>query len=36
MSMNFADKAYFKAWSKNDVSGELVEGIMRIFYSYAC
>ncbi len=36
MSVNFANKAYFKAWFKNDMTDDEAEGIMRIFYSYAC
>lgn len=35
MSVNFTD-TYFMNWLKSDVTGDVAEGIMRIFFSYAC
>lgn len=36
MSVNFNNTAYFKAWFRIEVSSNDADGIMRIFYSYAC
>lgn len=36
MSVNLINNAYLKAWLRSDISRNDAEGIIRIFYSYAC